>query len=585
MLSKCNFALLALLGATTIMPAHAGLSQHYEKSIKKVDQAWWKFQRYERNKKLERYIKSNQEEYNAFRSQSPGLVGIPVVIFRLLPEVFPDIFGEPEDKFKHVGLGRDLMNPDNVLPRGHGFLPSGQGYNFVQLTCSSCHSGSVTIKGKEHYLPGAPSSTFDFAGYRMLFSKAMALDTFNAEVFREKLQEKVAEYGTGWLYGNDPEYSEQADRDYAIFMSQGVAETMVETLKAGSAETRMKLATTLYSYTYSSVPGVPAPNFAPFKEDAPDPFAGNPGRMDAMGGYGSLATFGVAVNNFCFPPESVSACLASGRLTAGIAQIAADFLPPEPAISDHMPIWEQAGRSSSKWGGDVVDATHANVFAALGVTGSPEAVNIDVVNKVTAFSKDLPASAYPFNVSFHKMIRGKKLYRQHCASCHAYGNDNLVPAEEVGTDPNRLNVFNENTVVALRALVRVGCSDEVTCTDANQNPLPDEDVFRLNKGYAAVPLDGIWARAPYLHNGSVPNLRALLVPELRPATFIRGNTTYNKRDVGFKTDAIDGSSANAKIYDTTLLGNSNAGHSSRLYTGGLTDKKDINALLEYLKTL
>ncbi len=57
--------------------------------------------------------------------------------------------------------------------------------------------------------------------------------------------------------------------------------------------------------------------------------------------------------------------------------------------------------------------------------------------------------------------------------------------------------------------------------------------FRKTNGYANMPLDGLWLRAPYLHNGSVPTLRALLFPEERPAVFYRGYDVYDWTNVGF----------------------------------------------------
>ena len=57
--------------------------------------------------------------------------------------------------------------------------------------------------------------------------------------------------------------------------------------------------------------------------------------------------------------------------------------------------------------------------------------------------------------------------------------------------------------------------------------------FRKTNGYAAMPLDGIWLRAPYLHNGSVPTLRALLFLDERPARFYRAYDVYDWRAVGF----------------------------------------------------
>ncbi|HBL28955.1 MAG TPA: hypothetical protein DD490_19140, partial [Acidobacteria bacterium] len=105
--------------------------------------------------------------------------------------------------------------------------------------------------------------------------------------------------------------------------------------------------------------------------------------------------------------------------------------------------------------------------------------------------------------------------------------------------------------------------------------------FRKTDGYANSPLDGLWLRAPYLHNGSVPNLRALLEPaERRPKVFWIGYDVYDWNDVGFVTRG-PAAEAQGWRYDTAALGNGNQGH--EYGTATLTpDEKD--ALIEYLKT-
>jgi hypothetical protein len=121
---------------------------------------------------------------------------------------------------------------------------------------------------------------------------------------------------------------------------------------------------------------------------------------------------------------------------------------------------------------------------------------------------------------------------------------------------------------------------------ANQYSLfPDSQYrfrrFRKTDGYANHPLDGIWARAPYLHNGSVPTLRDLLEPpERRPAAFYRGYDVYDQARVGFVTDVPAENGRRFFRYDTSIPGNSNAGH---VYGTTLTDE-DKRAIVEYLKT-
>ncbi len=116
--------------------------------------------------------------------------------------------------------------------------------------------------------------------------------------------------------------------------------------------------------------------------------------------------------------------------------------------------------------------------------------------------------------------------------------------------------------------------------------------------YKARPLNGIWATAPYLHNGSVPTLYDLLLPayregdpedgEYRPASFMVGSREFDPEKVGFKSEGYEGF-----LFDTRMRGNDNSGHE---YAAGLTPQIDGRvlpaldrdarlALLEYLKTL
>jgi hypothetical protein len=98
--------------------------------------------------------------------------------------------------------------------------------------------------------------------------------------------------------------------------------------------------------------------------------------------------------------------------------------------------------------------------------------------------------------------------------------------------------------------------------------------------YKARPLDGIWATAPFLHNGSVANLDDLLKPaEKRLKTFSIGTRTFDPEKVGFQTDA-----PGFPKFDVTAPGSSNAGHEGPQYGGDLSDA-DRGRLLEYLKTL
>ena len=129
-------------------------------------------------------------------------------------------------------------------------------------------------------------------------------------------------------------------------------------------------------------------------------------------------------------------------------------------------------------------------------------------------------------------------------------------------------------------------------------------------------LEGVWARAPYLHNGSVPTLYHLLVPGERPAKFARGSIDYDPAKIGYqwdlaKLDAYRAKDSTAAIFDTSLDSASKAGHDKnltidasgnilragwdgeakpgelrvRLDWSGAGNKAALDDLIEYLKTI
>ncbi len=102
--------------------------------------------------------------------------------------------------------------------------------------------------------------------------------------------------------------------------------------------------------------------------------------------------------------------------------------------------------------------------------------------------------------------------------------------------------------------------------------------------YKARPLNGIWTGAPYLHNGSVPNLYELLLPaDERSERFYIGSWEFDPVHVGYVSDDVAG----AFEFDTRLPGNSNGGHEYGTGEDGLAplSEDEIWALVEYMKTL
>lgn len=186
------------------------------------------------------------------------------------------------------------------------------------------------------------------------------------------------------------------------------------------------------------------------------------------------------------------------------------------------------------------------------------------------FLSELPPPKYPFAIDATLVAQGKPIYAEHCASCHDVGGrytNKPVPPAEIGTDRERMDTWIQ------------AAADE-----ANRR-VKEMGINRPNmvkiEGYQSPPLDGLWMRAPYLHNGSVPTLRDLLKPATeRPKSFYRGFDLYDPVNVGFITTGLEPTRVGWK-HDTTERGNGNQGHAY----GTTLSSGDKNALIEYLKTL
>ena len=153
----------------------------------------------------------------------------------------------------------------------------------------------------------------------------------------------------------------------------------------------------------------------------------------------------------------------------------------------------------------------------------------------------------------------------------------VVPIEDIGTDRSRFDSYTW--------LLAVNQSTIYAGYEKDWGFQPDYPqrfhLFRKTHGYASMPLDGIWLRAPYLHNGSVPTLNDLLKTAAeRPATFYRGNDIFDQANVGFVSSVPSEDGREFFPFDTSKPGNGNKGHEY----GTHLQPEEKRALLEYLKT-
>src|ERR1051325_4347713 len=262
-----------------------------------------------------------------------------------------------------------------------------------------------------------------------------------------------------------------------------------------------------------------------------------------------------------------------------------DRLPHEELIgaSDFPSLWNQKPREGMHlhWDGDNDSVDERNLSAALGAGVTPVTVDHAGIKRVRDWIWTLPPPKYPYSIDASLASRGAALYQQHCVMCHAdqrFREGVRAPeATRVGliedidrirTDRHRLDSYTD--VFA-----------------ANQYALyPESEYrfthFRKTRGYANHPLDGVWARAPYLHNGSVPTLLDLLnAPAERPKVFYRGNDVFDRERVGFVSNVKAERGRTFTEYDTALPGNGNGVHEY----GTSLPLADKLAIVEYMKGL
>ncbi len=202
--------------------------------------------------------------------------------------------------------------------------------------------------------------------------------------------------------------------------------------------------------------------------------------------------------------------------------------------------------------------------------------------EIRAYLLSLEAPKYPFPIDTVRADRGRMVFERECARCHGtYGDvptypNKIVELDVIGTDPVR-------ALAPSKALI-----SHYNGSWFGQEYPADETMI----GYQAPPLDGIWATAPYLHNGSVPTLAQLLDSESRPGRFLRPLSTsfddYDPERVGWRFEEVPadqtppaGSDTARRLFDSSRFGLDKGGHT---FGDGL-DADERRDLIEYLKSL
>ncbi|MEK7748253.1 MAG: cytochrome c [Nitrospirota bacterium] len=268
-----------------------------------------------------------------------------------------------------------------------------------------------------------------------------------------------------------------------------------------------------------------------------------------------------------------------------VFQFAMDKAPERELIgtTDFPSIWLQAPRKGMHlhWDGNNNKVEERNKSAAFGTGATPPTLDRPRIKRIEKWLLAHTPPPYPYHIDPALSAEGSKIYQRVCAGCHGISGKNfsgaligqVTPIDEIGTDRHRLDSYTTDLAVN-QNLLYAGTKDS---SERFSN-------FKKTYGYANMPLDGIWLRAPYLHNGSVPTLYDLLEPgDQRPPFFYRGYDVYDQARIGFLSDVLEENGRRHFKFDTRLPGNGNKGHEGDAYgtTLPLDQKK---ALVEYMKT-
>jgi mono/diheme cytochrome c family protein len=475
--------------------------------------------------------------YGSIGSESQA--GIPYWIVVVLPRIFGPEYLPGPGGYASVGLPWEEGKEFPV-----GFSKKTIGFERVGFNCALCHATQYRLNAEDTptIVAAGGSHTADIQALLEFFSKSAADARFNADTI---LTEIDLTYQLSWL-------------DRLLYKFLFIPLTRKQLIAQGEdfgwADSRPRWG-----------PGRDAPmnltkfNFLGLEDD---------GSVDNTD-FPSIWHLGVRVQEGRVWPED-------------------DFSAEADWSQSDVP---QERLMLMNLAGDTTSFRSVLIDSALGLQAENTAFFRQRMADMEAWLSALPPPVYPLPIDAALASRGEALFEQNCAQCHATGRDNrmgtVIPIEEIGTDPERTHAW---TLEAAN-----GANEKVLEFDVQRTPMSKP----ARPGYTALQLDGLWLRAPYLHNGAVPTVRDLLEPpQCRPTTFYRGYDVLDGQNLGFVSQRCPVVSRPAApgcpvvelsadcmpedagwLHDTSEAGNGNGGH---LYGTALASE-DKTALIEYLK--
>jgi hypothetical protein len=486
-----------------------------------------------------------------------------------------------------VGYYDEDLNPDRLAVGFAKDVDANTGAEYMGFTCASCHTGQVSFRGTDIRIDGA-GTPGDFVGYLEQLQKSLKA----ARTDKHKLKKLAKALGIKGK-GKDEELVELQDRLAAS--EERVARFVRFTKTEGNT---------------------------------------NKGRIDAFGSIGNT----VLVHNMGL----------ESNFRASVAPVSVPFLWQ----TSELERTQYTGIGTNNFARNVGEII--GVFGNVNLRDPEALLDNNIqghnLYALEEMIRTLKAPEWPEailgSIDHAAAARGRDVYNTvdasgySCASCHTLPDENgvypLTPAEhnafgkqfiktyqtplaEVGTDTKAASLIFQPFLADTGILAgffngapkypsilierfAFGSTTQRLFQDLEltQGEIFEYSGYRIDApgyvpppdvpGYRARPLPGVWATAPYLHNGSVRTLAELLRPAAeRETSFYVGSTEFDPLEVGLASSTCgkgkgkgkDKDEDSLELYDTSMVGNSAQGHEYGVYFSA-QDKSD---LLEFLKTL
>lgn len=494
----------------------------------------------------------SRQDLDFFLHGSMSTEVVPEAVLRAFIRTYPDLF--PSQDLSHLGL---IPDPKFGWPVGfsRNKVPHLGGLPAVGVNCASCHVGEVNSPEG-----GAPVRVL---GMTSQFDAEAFFGSVIVSTFRTANAANMRKFLAAYLTVSDPTGGDIAQK---LFVTewQRQEQKIVAAISADPSGSKVLPPGTLLHQISGDELRLNRELLA--------------GDMDlAALAHSTLKLFHnmrAALHVPDAPPEKLPPPSGPGRNDAfGLLSAVLFGVPQPPAPVKYGLVWNVENRHWVHWDGNTQSPLARNLLASLGLgaplIGKRGYLDFALVKRQTDLSEHIQPPRYPFAIDEAAARRGAAHYQAQCASCHGgpESDKRLYATAETGTDPTRAEGFTPHQADLFDKFL-------AELETPGYQP-PAEPGIRSTQKYWAASVPGVWARSPYLHNGSVRTMHELLAPPAtRAKTFHRGSRDYDAAQMGYADDG-------AYVLDTTTPGNSNAGHD---YGTDLTSDQK-RELIEYLKTL